>query len=75
MRPGPPGHVEDMHPKNIGHAGLQGWRAKLADRAAPPLAKRTPLDEDTIRAAVGGVFPALSVMYVVTAIRRIVSDA
>ena len=59
-----------MHPKDIGHAGLQGWRAKVADTTAPPLAKRTPLDEDTIRAAVGGLFFVLSVVYVVQTIRK-----
>lgn len=49
----------------VGQAGLQGWREKLADRVAEPLAARTPLDEDRVRALIGLVFFVLSVMYVV----------
>jgi hypothetical protein len=55
-------------------AGLQGWRAKVGDTVAPPVAKRTPASEEQIRAIVGALFFALSVFYVtktiVTAIRR-----
>jgi len=49
----------------LGQAGLQGWRAKAGDLAAPRLAQRTPLGEDQIRALIGVLFFALSVMYVV----------
>jgi hypothetical protein len=49
----------------IGAAGLQGWRSKVGDAVAEPLAKRTPLGSDQIRAALGALFFALSVMYVV----------
>jgi len=49
----------------IGTAGLQGWRAKVGDAVAEPLAQRTPLAGDQIRAALGALFFALSVMYVV----------
>lgn len=49
----------------IGSAGLQGWRLKLGDAVAEPLARRTPLDGEQIRAAVGALFFALSVIYVV----------
>ena len=49
----------------IGTAGLQGWRRKVGDALADPLAQRTPLDRDQIRAAVGALFFALSLMYVV----------
>ena len=55
--------------KRVGHAGLQGWRAKVADGVAGPAASRTALDEDQVRALVGGVFFALSVMYVVKTVR------
>ena len=58
-------------PTEIGQAGLQGWREKVGDNIAPPLAKRTPLEEDQIRAAVGVLFFVLSVMYVV----KTVTDA
>lgn len=49
----------------IGTAGLQGWRSKVGDAVAEPLARRTPLAGDQIRAALGALFFALSVMYVV----------
>jgi hypothetical protein len=53
----------------IGTAGLQGWRRKVGDVVADPLAQRTPLDTDQVRAAVGALFFALSVMYVVKTVR------
>ncbi len=49
----------------IGTAGLQGWRRKVGDVVAEPVAQRTPLDAEQVRAAVGALFFALSVMYVV----------
>jgi hypothetical protein len=49
----------------IGTAGLQGWRSKVGDAVAEPLARRTPLAGDQIRAGLGALFFALSVMYVV----------
>jgi hypothetical protein len=52
----------------IGTAGLQGWRAKVGEAVAEPLAQRTPLAREQIKAAVGALFFALSVMYVVKTI-------
>ena len=49
----------------IGTAGLQGWRAKVGDVVAEPVAKRTPLGSEQVRATVGALFFVLSVMYVV----------
>ncbi len=49
----------------MGKAGLQGWREKLGDGLADPVAARTPLEPDHVRAAVGALFFVLSVMYVV----------
>lgn len=49
----------------IGMAGLQGWRAKVGDAVAEPLAQRTPLGSEQIRAAVGGLFFVLALIYVV----------
>ena len=54
--------------EHVGHAGLQGWREKVADVVAPPTAKRTPVDEDTVRAIIGGAFFVLSVYYVIATI-------
>jgi hypothetical protein len=57
-----------------GQAGLQGWREKLADGVAPPVSKRTPLDEDQIRAIIGATFFVLSVIYIVNAVRALLSE-
>lgn len=51
-------------PTRIAHAGLQGWRAKVGDALAGPIAQRTPLRADQVRAAIGGLFFVLSVTYV-----------
>ncbi len=56
-------------PTQAGHAGLQGWRKKFADTVAEPVAGRTGLDEDHVRALVGAAFFALSLMYVVKTVR------
>ena len=48
----------------LGQAGLKGWREKVGDRAAPAVARRTALDEEQVRALIGALFFALSVMYV-----------
>ena len=53
----------------LGQAGLQGWREKVGDGLADPLARRTPLEEDQVRALVGALFFVLSVMYVVKTVR------
>jgi hypothetical protein len=52
----------------IGTAGLQGWRAKVGEVVSPPVAKRTPLDEEQVRAIVGATFFALAVVYVVKSV-------
>jgi hypothetical protein len=54
---------------HIGHAGLQGWREKVADGVAGPLSQRTPLEEDQLRALIGATFFVLSVIYIVQAVR------
>lgn len=55
----------------MGTAGLQGWRAKVGELVAPPVAKRTPLDEAQIRAIVGATFFALAVVYVAKTIMTV----
>lgn len=59
-----------MEPKRIGHAGLVGWRTKAAGAIAPPVAERTPLEEETIRSLLGAAFFVLSVVYVVGTVKR-----
>ena len=58
--------------EQIGLQGLSGWREKVADAVAPPVAKKAPATEDQVRAAVGAAFFALATFYVVsTAVRMI----
>jgi hypothetical protein len=61
--------------KQFGHAGLVGWRKAIADGVAPKAAKRGPFSEDDARAAIGALFFALSLYYVVSTIARIVRTA
>jgi hypothetical protein len=49
----------------LGTAGLQGWRGKVGDVVAKPVSKRTPLDDEQVRAAVGALFFVLAAMYVI----------
>ena len=59
----------------MGQAGLQGWREKVADGVAAPVADRTPLDEDQVRALIGGAFFVLSLIYVVKTITGATREA
>ena len=56
---------------SFGKAGLQGWRGKVADAVAAPVARRSGLDDDQVRAAVGALFFVLSVVYVVQTVRQV----
>jgi hypothetical protein len=51
------------------HASVYGARGKLVERLERPLARRTPLSRDSIRAIVGAVFLFLSLRRVVRALR------
>jgi hypothetical protein len=59
----------------VGQAGLQGWRAKAGDLAAPALAERTPLGVDQARALIGALFFGLAVMYVVKTVKEVLNRA
>jgi len=52
----------------LGQAGLQGWREKVADGISQPVANRAPVKEDQVRAAVGAAFFVLALIYVVKTI-------
>jgi hypothetical protein len=54
----------------LGKAGLQGWRAKVGDAVAGPVARRSRLTDDQVRATVGGLFFVLSLVYVLGTVRR-----
>ena len=60
-----------MDAVSFGKAGLQGWRAKVGDAVAGPIAHRSGLTDDQVRAAVGGLFFVLSVIYVLGTVRRL----
>ncbi len=60
-----------MDTGRLGEAGLQGWRARVADQVAPAVSRRTSFDVDQVRRAIGAVFLGLSVLYVVKAARDI----
>lgn len=55
----------------FGKAGLQGWRARVADAVAAPVARRSGVSDDQVRAVVGAAFFVLSVVYVVQTVRRL----
>lgn len=57
-----------------GQAALQGWRKKVADTVAEPVAGRTGMDEEQVRALVGTLFFALSVLYVVKTLRGVARE-
>lgn len=59
----------------LGRAGLQGWRARVADTAGPFVAQRTPLSEDQVKAGIGGVFFVLAVLYVAKTLKQWLSRA
>jgi hypothetical protein len=63
------------NPTQMGQAGLQGWREKVADAVSEPVAKRAPLDEDQVRAFIGGAFFVLSVIYVVKTVSVLLREA
>ncbi|RZU31904.1 hypothetical protein [Blastococcus saxobsidens] len=63
-----------MDAVSFGKAGLTGWRAKVADTVAGPVARRTSATDDQVRAAIGALFLALSVLYVAKAGKELASN-
>jgi hypothetical protein len=58
-----------------GKAGLQGWREKVADTVAEPVANRTRLSEDQVRALIGATFFVLAVIYLANAVKELVQQS
>ena len=54
----------------LGNAGLQGWRAKVGDAVATPIAKRSRFRDDQVRAVVGALFFVMALVYVLGTVRR-----
>jgi hypothetical protein len=59
----------------LGQTGLQGWREKVADGIAEPVAQRVPLNVEQVRATLGALFFVLSVIYVVQTVRAATREA
>ena len=59
----------------LGQAGLHGWREKVADGIAEPVAGRIRLDEEQVRALVGAAFFVLALAYVAKSIGALVREA
>jgi hypothetical protein len=62
-------------PVELGQAGLVGWRGKVADGVAGPVASRTSLGQHEARAAIGALFFVLASYYVATTAVRMVRTA
>lgn len=56
----------------LGQAGLAGWRRKVGDAVAGPVASHSALSTDQVRAAVGALFFALALVYVTGTVRRLI---
>ncbi len=56
-----------MKVQDVGHAGLHGWKEKLADSVA----RRAPVRDEYVRTALGLLFLALSVRYVLQSVREL----
>jgi hypothetical protein len=59
---------------DLGRAGLQGWRRKLADVVAPRISSHTPAREEHVQAFVGAAFFVLAVLYIVKTVRAAVTQ-
>lgn len=59
-----------MDAKRVGEEALNGWRGVVGPRVARTVASRTSLSEDKARAAIGLVYVALSVVYLVRTLAR-----
>jgi hypothetical protein len=59
-------------PQSIAQAGLVGWRKAIADRVAPPAARRSAASEDQVRAVIGAAFFLLALYYVANTIARMI---
>jgi hypothetical protein len=58
----------------LGEHALQGWRKRVADVAAPRIAKRAPVRERDIRAVLGLLFIALAIRHLVVTLKRFAEE-
>jgi hypothetical protein len=59
-----------VDPVALGKSAATGWRSKVADTVANPVARVAPVEPDQVRAAVGATFFLLSLYYVIQTSRR-----
>jgi hypothetical protein len=64
----------ERKPATLGHHALHGWRGRVADAVAPPVAKATPTREEDVRAAIGLGFVALSAWHLSRTFRAWITD-
>ncbi len=64
-----------MDRTDLGETALVGWRGKVAERLAGPVADRTRLSTDDARTLIGAAFFALACYYVVGTIARAAKQA
>jgi hypothetical protein len=57
----------------MGKVGLNGWRGKVGERVAEPVARRTRLSEEQVQAILGALFLALSTWQFVRMLRRVIA--
>ena len=62
--------MADLDPVALGNLAATGWRSRVADAVANPVARAAPVKADQVRAAVGATFVLLSLFYVVQTGRR-----
>jgi hypothetical protein len=60
-----------MDAKQVGEAGLVGWRGRAGERAAEWVAARTPFDRRTLASAVGAYLLVSRTRRMVQMIRRL----
>lgn len=60
-----------MDTRQLGEAGLQGWRGRVAERVAPAVSRHSPFDDEQVSRAIGGLFLLLALMYLVKAGRQL----
>ena len=59
-----------MDAKQVGQAGLVGWRGKVGRRIAEGVGRKTRLDAEKIAALIGVYMFASSALHVVQMLRR-----
>ena len=58
-----------MHAKRIAQGAVYGWRARLVDRVAQPVARRTGVSVSDVRTIVGALLLLSSLRRIVRAVR------